>query len=244
MVLSMWSLSLSGCTTWPVSMAIVWCRFVAGDGIEWFRRCGDLYHWVAVPLLMVAVLYFCFALLQGMVVNGFVNVAITISLTFDGCCMIFLFCFVTGEGSEWFCQCGNLYHWAVISLLMVAVWYICFVLLQGMVVNGFVNVVISNIERRYDLTSTETGTIASCYDIASVLCLIPVSYFGGLGCKPRYLGEELTPPIPPFHTHPYHKEWPKISRLFGYFGGLGCKPRYLGELNPTHPTHPIKNTHR
>ncbi|XP_061179184.1 solute carrier organic anion transporter family member 4A1-like isoform X1 [Saccostrea echinata] len=59
---------------------------------------------------------------------------------------------------------------------------------QGMVVNGFVNVVISNIERRYDLTSTETGTIASCYDIASVLCLIPVSYFGGLGCKPRYLG--------------------------------------------------------
>ncbi|XP_055998205.1 solute carrier organic anion transporter family member 4A1-like isoform X2 [Ostrea edulis] len=60
--------------------------------------------------------------------------------------------------------------------------------IQGMVVNGFVNVVISNIERRYDLTSTETGTIASCYDIASVLCLIPVSYFGGLGCKPRYLG--------------------------------------------------------
>lgn len=60
-----------------------------------------------------------------------------------------------------------------------------------MVVNGFVNVVISNIERRYDLTSTETGTIASCYDIASVLCLIPVSYFGGLGCKPRYLGIDI-----------------------------------------------------
>lgn len=60
--------------------------------------------------------------------------------------------------------------------------------IQGMVVNGFVNVVISNIEKRYDLSSTESGTIASCYDIASVLCLIPVSYFGGLGCKPRYLG--------------------------------------------------------
>ncbi|KAH3747199.1 solute carrier organic anion transporter family member 4A1-like isoform X1 [Dreissena polymorpha] len=71
--------------------------------------------------------------------------------------------------------------------------WICFWLcwagaLQGMVVNGFVNVVISNIERRYDLSSTVTGTVASCYDIASVLCLIPVSYFGGLGCKPRYLG--------------------------------------------------------
>ncbi|XP_021347931.1 solute carrier organic anion transporter family member 4A1-like [Mizuhopecten yessoensis] len=60
--------------------------------------------------------------------------------------------------------------------------------IQGMVVNGFVNVVISSVERRYDLSSTESGAIASCYDIASVLCLIPVSYFGGLGCKPRYLG--------------------------------------------------------
>jgi organic anion transporter 4A len=57
-----------------------------------------------------------------------------------------------------------------------------------MVVNGFINVVISNIERRYDLSSTVSGTIASCYDVASVLCLIPVSYFGGFGCKPRYLG--------------------------------------------------------
>lgn len=57
-----------------------------------------------------------------------------------------------------------------------------------MVVNGFVNVVISSVERRYDLSSTESGAIASCYDIASVLCLIPISYFGGLGSKPRYLG--------------------------------------------------------
>ncbi|XP_076083885.1 solute carrier organic anion transporter family member 4A1-like isoform X3 [Mytilus galloprovincialis] len=60
--------------------------------------------------------------------------------------------------------------------------------IQGMVVNGFVNVVISTVERRYDMSSTESGIIASSYDIASVLCLIPVSYFGGLGCKPRYLG--------------------------------------------------------
>ncbi|XP_071114005.1 solute carrier organic anion transporter family member 4A1-like [Haliotis cracherodii] len=60
--------------------------------------------------------------------------------------------------------------------------------IQGMVVNGFVNVVISNIERRFEISSTQSGTIASCYDIASVLCLIPVSYFGGLGIKPRYLG--------------------------------------------------------
>lgn len=56
-----------------------------------------------------------------------------------------------------------------------------------MVVNGFVSVVISTIERRFDLTSTQTGFVASGYDIASVLCLIPISYFGGNGNKPRWI---------------------------------------------------------
>ena len=57
-----------------------------------------------------------------------------------------------------------------------------------MVVNGFVSVVISTIERRFDLRSTESGFIASAYDISSVICLVPVSYLGGLGSKPRWLG--------------------------------------------------------
>lgn len=95
--------------------------------------------------------------------------------------------------------------------------WICFWLcwagaIQGMVVNGFINVVISNIERRYDFSSTVSGTIASCYDIASVLCLIPVSYFGGLGCKPRYLGigvfimgiGSVVFSLPQFLTEVYH----------------------------------------
>ncbi|CAH1775633.1 unnamed protein product [Owenia fusiformis] len=62
--------------------------------------------------------------------------------------------------------------------------------IQGLVVNGLVSVVISTIERRFDLSSTETGIIASSYDIMSVLCLIPVSYFGGRpsGHKPMWLG--------------------------------------------------------
>lgn len=60
--------------------------------------------------------------------------------------------------------------------------------LQGMIVNGFISVVITSIERRFDMASTETGMIASFYDIAAVVCLIPVSYFGGFGRKPRYVG--------------------------------------------------------
>ena len=55
-------------------------------------------------------------------------------------------------------------------------------------INGFINSIISNLEKRFDLKSADTGLIASCYDIASVLCLIPVSYLGGIGSKPRWLG--------------------------------------------------------
>ncbi|ETN63617.1 organic anion transporter [Anopheles darlingi] len=61
---------------------------------------------------------------------------------------------------------------------------------RRLVVNGFINVVITTIERRFGLRSTQTGLVASGYDIASFLCLVPVSYFGGrLGAsKPRWIG--------------------------------------------------------
>ncbi|XP_069892897.1 solute carrier organic anion transporter family member 4A1-like [Dipodomys merriami] len=60
--------------------------------------------------------------------------------------------------------------------------------LQGMTVNGFINTVVTSIERRFDLHSYESGLIASSYDIAACLCLTFVSYFGGNGHKPRWLG--------------------------------------------------------
>ncbi|XP_044517096.1 solute carrier organic anion transporter family member 4A1 [Gracilinanus agilis] len=60
--------------------------------------------------------------------------------------------------------------------------------LQGMTVNGFINTVITSIERRYDLHSYQSGLIASSYDIAACACLTFVSYFGGTGHKPRWLG--------------------------------------------------------
>ncbi|XP_033727164.1 solute carrier organic anion transporter family member 4A1-like [Pecten maximus] len=64
----------------------------------------------------------------------------------------------------------------------------CTCFIQNMATSGFVNVIISSIERRYDLTSAESGLVASSYDISSVILLLPVSYFGGLGSKPRYIG--------------------------------------------------------
>ncbi|KAG0725993.1 Solute carrier organic anion transporter family member 4A1 [Chionoecetes opilio] len=60
----------------------------------------------------------------------------------------------------------------------------------GMVVNGFVNVCITTIEKRYNLRSTDAGLIAGAYDLASLLCSVPVSYLGSRpgSCKPRWLG--------------------------------------------------------
>ncbi|KAL0268937.1 UNVERIFIED_CONTAM: hypothetical protein PYX00_010711 [Menopon gallinae] len=62
--------------------------------------------------------------------------------------------------------------------------------MQGMVVNGFVNVVITTIERRFGLRSSETGLVAGGYDIASFLCLVPITYFGGRrdASKPKWIG--------------------------------------------------------
>ena len=57
-----------------------------------------------------------------------------------------------------------------------------------MIVNGLLNVSITSIEKRFDIESADAGLIASCYDIAAVICLIPVGYFGGHGSKPRWLG--------------------------------------------------------
>ena len=58
---------------------------------------------------------------------------------------------------------------------------------QGILVNGCVNVVISTLERRFDLKSVTSGLIAGSYDIGSLLAVIPISYLGGLvgSSKPR-----------------------------------------------------------
>lgn len=50
--------------------------------------------------------------------------------------------------------------------------------------------VITTIEKRFGLRSSQTGLVASGYDIASFLCLVPVTYFGGRknASKPRWIG--------------------------------------------------------
>ena len=60
--------------------------------------------------------------------------------------------------------------------------------MQGFILSGITSSVISTIERRFGLTSTEVGIIVSTYDVASLLFLIPVSFLGGRGSKSRWIG--------------------------------------------------------
>ena len=59
--------------------------------------------------------------------------------------------------------------WAVVLLCITGA-------LQGILVNGLINVVISSIEKRFGIKSSDSGFIANSYDIASFICLLPVSY--------------------------------------------------------------------
>ena len=51
--------------------------------------------------------------------------------------------------------------------------------------------VLSSLERRYGLSSTSTGAIASTFDAAVLVSVVFISYFGGRGHKPRWLGASL-----------------------------------------------------
>ncbi|XP_053330553.1 solute carrier organic anion transporter family member 4C1 [Spea bombifrons] len=67
------------------------------------------------------------------------------------------------------------------------VMYSLLAVMQGTAVNGLVNVVISTIEKRYDLNSSLTGLISASYDIAFCLLSLVVSFYGQRGHKPRWL---------------------------------------------------------
>ncbi|XP_064635585.1 solute carrier organic anion transporter family member 4C1-like [Lineus longissimus] len=65
---------------------------------------------------------------------------------------------------------------------------LCFmVIVQGFIVTGLMGSVISTLERRFNLSSTQTGLIATTYDMSVALVLIPVTYYGGHQHKGKWL---------------------------------------------------------
>ncbi|CAI5456009.1 unnamed protein product [Caenorhabditis angaria] len=63
--------------------------------------------------------------------------------------------------------------------------------MQGMLVNGLVPSAISSIERRFQFSTRNMGSIVQFYDFGYVLLCIPVSYFGGRHSKPTVLAVGL-----------------------------------------------------
>ena len=59
--------------------------------------------------------------------------------------------------------------------------------LSGMVVNGFVNVYVSTLERRFHLKSKQTGLVVSAFDIGSILSVVPASYLGRRRSKVKFI---------------------------------------------------------
>ncbi|KAM9342114.1 solute carrier organic anion transporter family member 4A1 [Pholidichthys leucotaenia] len=111
--------------------------------------------------------------------------------------------------------------------------------LQGMIINGFINTVVTSIERRFDLQSYQAGLIASSYDIAACLCLVFVSYFGGMGHKPRWLGwgvlimalGSLVFALPHFTAPPYLVSQPEQTGMCSANSTSPCQDKGAGGLS-------------
>lgn len=117
--------------------------------------------------------------------------------------------------------------------------------LAGLIVNGFINVVITTIERRFGLRSRQTGLVASGYDIASFLSLVPVTYFGGrMGAsKPRIIAwgvvllglGSLTFALPHFLVGPYRATMPTTSTCNSIIDGNNTNLQVSLNVNILNP---------
>uniref|UniRef100_H2YEL7 Solute carrier organic anion transporter family member n=1 Tax=Ciona savignyi TaxID=51511 RepID=H2YEL7_CIOSA len=61
------------------------------------------------------------------------------------------------------------------------------IFLTGMFVNGFINVSITTLEKRFGLRSSEAGVISVGYDIAFCILTMFVTYFGSRSHRPRII---------------------------------------------------------
>ncbi|KAJ8309212.1 hypothetical protein KUTeg_014086 [Tegillarca granosa] len=66
-------------------------------------------------------------------------------------------------------------------------WQCVFNFFEGFVVNGVINVIIPALEKRFELSSSRSGFIASANDIGALVVLLFVGYFGERRHKPRVM---------------------------------------------------------
>ncbi|XP_063970478.1 solute carrier organic anion transporter family member 4A1-like isoform X1 [Lytechinus pictus] len=68
------------------------------------------------------------------------------------------------------------------------VWLCGFAFTQSYVTSGIVYTVTTTLEQRFSLPSVQSGFLASCYDLALLVVVLGVTYFGENGNKPLWLG--------------------------------------------------------
>ncbi|XP_030048380.1 solute carrier organic anion transporter family member 3A1-like [Microcaecilia unicolor] len=90
----------------------------------------------------------------------------------------------------------------------------CSLMLAQGTVGAYLVSVLTTLERRFNLQSTDVGVIASSFEIGNLALILFVSYFGARGHRPRLIGcggivmalGALLSALPEFLTHQYEYE--------------------------------------
>ena len=67
-------------------------------------------------------------------------------------------------------------------------WVCVFSIVQGFIVNGVVNAIITTLEKRFDLPSSKSGLIASSNDFLALFLVLLISFYGSERHKPKLIG--------------------------------------------------------
>jgi hypothetical protein len=79
--------------------------------------------------------------------------------------------------------------WRLLTPRWIMVWLCMYAVMQSMLVSGLFPAIVSTIERRYDMTSQQSGSLASIYDVTGAALVILVACV--TRHKPRVLGAGL-----------------------------------------------------
>ncbi|XP_069117272.1 solute carrier organic anion transporter family member 4A1-like isoform X2 [Argopecten irradians] len=93
------------------------------------------------------------------------------------------------DDSELECGYGPIKCFKCFNKIQFYVLWMCLIgFVEGAAVNGVVNIVLTTLEKRYSLASSQSALIVSSTDIGAILFVLLVSYFGSKGHRPRWLG--------------------------------------------------------